>query len=116
MFINKRPGFFSRLLAAITDAGKHPSRDVEEKQPQSEEQPENAPIGLPGSQWLFGCSVGAASEVAGKYDQPAFPDANGLTPGKDFLTKKDIVEEGKKQASLDDYWAHYESGYPDPYK
>jgi hypothetical protein len=77
MSMNKRPGFFSRLLAAITGAGKHPSRDVEEKPPQSEE-PENAPIGLAGSQWLFGCSAGAASEIAAEYDQPPrTPSDNG---------------------------------------
>lgn len=69
MSMNKRPGFFARLLAVITGAGKPPLQDVEETPPSSEE-PEIASVGLPGSKWEFGCSAGAATEIASNYDEP----------------------------------------------
>ena len=43
-------------------------------------------IGLPGSQWLFGCSAGAAQEVAAGYDQPAPNCPGGLITANDAVS------------------------------
>ena len=69
MSMNKRPGFFARLLAVLTGAGKHPLQDAEETSPPSEE-PKIASVGLPGTHWVFGCSAGAVTEIASNYDEP----------------------------------------------
>ena len=115
MSMNKRPGFFSRLLAVLTGAGKHPLQDAEETSPPSEES-KTASVGLPGTQWVFGCSAGAASEVVAGYDQAGFPDAIEGVTGHGFPSIRGKLDNDKKQISSDDYWTDYESAVPDPYK
>lgn len=114
MSMNKRPGFFARLLAVLTGAGKHPLQNAEETSPPSEE-PKIASVGLPGTHWLLECSLGASQELAPGYDQPT-TYANVGVSGNGFPSMRGKLDNDKKQVSSDDYWTDYESAVPDPYK
>jgi hypothetical protein len=94
-------------------------------------------VGLPGTQWVFGCSSGAAESIARGYEQPkAYTDPanDDVTPLDDssWPTWSDVagdtysnnplaaspkgVKDGITRGAMDDYWVGYNGAEPDPYK
>lgn len=111
---SERPGFISQVMTIIAGMWRPASRNVEEDSAQNPDDSESAPIGLSGSKWLFGCSAGAAEEIAIGYDMPpVFPGANLVSVDECFhpLEKAHDV----KDKSSDDYWIRCKDNEPNPY-
>jgi hypothetical protein len=90
---------------------------------------------LPESNWVFGCSPGAAGDIAADLDREAYPNIwlDGDHPESDgsFGTWIDVAGDtyvynplvasqmnatGRKiKGTLDDYWVNYGNTTPDPY-
>lgn len=111
---NECPGFLSQVIAIIAGIRKRASHNAEEDSVQNPDDSESAPIGLPGSKWDFGCSTGAAEEIAIGYNMlPVFPSANLVSGDEGFhpLEKAHDVEDKLS----DDYWIRYKDNEPNPY-
>jgi len=65
---NERPGFLSQVMGIVAGIWKRASHNKEEDLAQNADDSESVPIALAGSKWLFGCSAGAAEEIAIGYD------------------------------------------------
>ena len=94
-------------------------------------------IELPGSTWFFGCSPGAAADIAadldrggtypniwsqGEYPMPSvgdhfryWNDGNDEYPSHPLLDSQMNVAGRKTGGTIEDYWVHYDSPLPDPY-
>jgi hypothetical protein len=94
---NEHTGFFSGLVEIIASMWRQTSRDTLQNPSPPSDDSDKVSIGLPGSKWEFGCSAGAAQEIAAYDDQ-----------------LETSLDDGVEQESLDDYWVRYESDEPDP--
>jgi hypothetical protein len=104
---------FSRLVAGITGMWKRIFRQDAEEHPSPPA--DDSEMSLLGSKWEFGCSAGAAQEIAGHYDEPKYPAFNGTVAEVDFLPWEKIDDNTGAQSSKD-HWVHRGDDKPDPYQ
>lgn len=96
--------------------------------PKSEEA-EITTAGLSGSAWIFGCSAGAAGEIAATYDEEEGANFNnnpsaepvgedevdGIYYSNPLAASMKGVDCKTTAGAIDDYWTDYKSDLPDPY-
>jgi hypothetical protein len=87
-------------------------------------------VGLPGSAWIFGCSAGAAGEIAATYDEregsnfnnnPSAKsigegEVNGIYYSNPLVASMKGVDGRTTFGSIDEYWDVNNSTEPDPYE
>jgi len=107
---SERPGLLSQVMAIVAGMWKRESHNEEEDLVQNSNDSENAPIGLPGSEWDFVCSASAAEEIAAGYDY-----ATPWMVGDEGFHSLEQLHDIEDKSSHDN-WIRYEDNGHDPYQ